>query len=124
MLPFLIKALSLAMEAYPEVNSTVSPELDHEGLIQSYTVRKAHNFAIAIDSKDGLTTPVLKDVNTKSIKQINADLKDLVLRVQNNGLSRGDFEGGSFSVSSVGNIGGRYFVPTILPPQAAIIAIG
>ena len=62
-LPFMIKALSLAMEKFPEVNSTVSPELDSEGLITSYTIRKAHNYSIAVDTEHGLTTPVLKDVD-------------------------------------------------------------
>lgn len=56
--------------------------------------------------------------------QINSDLRDLVERVKTNSLSRDDFENGTFSVSSVGNIGGKYFVPTILRPQTAIIAIG
>ena len=51
-------------------------------------------------------------------------MKSLIEKVQTNSLTKSDFEGGSFSVSSVGNIGGKYFVPTILRPQAAIIAIG
>lgn len=56
--------------------------------------------------------------------QINSELKDLSTRAANGGLTKADFDDGTFSVSSVGNIGGRYFVPTILRPQAAIIAIG
>ena len=51
-------------------------------------------------------------------------MKELADKAKNGGLTRADFEDGTFSVSSVGNIGGRYFVPTILRPQAAIIAIG
>ena len=56
--------------------------------------------------------------------QINTDLRDLVERVKENRLTKADFDDGTFSVSSVGNIGGKYFVPTILRPQTAIIAIG
>ena len=56
--------------------------------------------------------------------QINQELKALIEKVKNNELTKADFDDGSFSVSSVGNIGGKYFVPTILRPQAAIIAIG
>jgi len=62
LLPFLIKAISLAMREHPIINSVVDPELDQEGYIQRYVIRENHNFAVAIDSKDGLTTPVLKNV--------------------------------------------------------------
>lgn len=56
--------------------------------------------------------------------QINQEVKDLARKASEGGLVKADFEDATFSVSSVGNIGGRYFVPTILRPQAAIIAIG
>ena len=123
-LPFFIKACSIAMLEYPVVNSHIDNELDEEGYIQRYVVKKDHNFSIAIDSKDGLTVPNIKKVQEKSILQINDDLTELRKRTDSNGLTQADFENGTFSVSSVGNIGGRYFVPTILRPQAAIIAIG
>ena len=124
MLPFFIKACSISMTEYPIVNSLVDNELDSDGFIQRYVIKKDHNFSIAIDSKEGLTTPNIKNVNLKTIKQINQDLKDLQYRSENNKLVKSDFEDSTFSVSSVGNIGGRYFVPTILSPQTAIIAIG
>lgn len=82
------------------------------------------NYSVAIDSPDGLTVPNIKQVQNKSILQINEALKDLSTRATNGGLTKADFDDGTFSVSSVGNIGGRYFVPTILRPQGAIIAIG
>ena len=124
MLPFFIKACSIAMTEYPEVNSLVDNDLDAEGLIQRYVVKKDHNFSVAIDSKDGLTVPNIKAVQSKSILQIDQDLKALIEKSQNNKLGAADFADSTFSVSSVGNIGGRYFVPTILRPQVAIIAIG
>lgn len=65
------------MLKYPIVNSIVNPEMDSEGLIKEYVIKKDHNFSIAIDSKEGLTTPNIKNVNLKTIKQINQDLKDL-----------------------------------------------
>lgn len=61
-LPFFIKAASLAMVEYPLVNSNVNPELDAEGYIKEYIIKKDHNFSIAIDSKDGLTVPNIKRV--------------------------------------------------------------
>jgi 2-oxoisovalerate dehydrogenase E2 component (dihydrolipoyl transacylase) len=59
-LPFFIKALSLAMNEYPIMNSLVNPEVDSEGYIKEYVIKKDHNFSVAIDSKDGLTTPNIK----------------------------------------------------------------
>lgn len=124
MLPFFIKALSLAMTHYPEVNSIVNPALDGEGYIKEYVIKKDHNFSVAIDSDHGLVTPNIKKVNEKSILQINKDLRSLVEKVKTNTVTQADYDNGTFSVSSVGNIGGRYFVPTILRPQVGIIAIG
>lgn len=66
-LPFFIKAISLAMIEFPEMNSLVNPELDADGYIKQYVVKHDHNFSVAIDSKDGLTTPNIKRVNEKSI---------------------------------------------------------
>lgn len=70
-LPFFIKAISLAMNEFPIMNSLVDPEVDSAGYIQKYIIKKDHNFSIAIDSKDGLTTPNIKQVNRKSILDIN-----------------------------------------------------
>ena len=124
MLPFFIKACSIAMSEFPVMNSHIDNDLDAEGYIQRYVIKNDHNYSVAIDSPDGLTVPNIKAVQTKSILQINADLKDLQNKASTGGLTKADFDDGTFSVSSVGNIGGRYFVPTILRPQAAIIAIG
>lgn len=76
-LPFFIKACSIAMLEFPLVNTHVDNELDAEGLIQRYVIKKSHNFSIAIDSKDGLTVPNIKDVQDLSILQINEALVDL-----------------------------------------------
>lgn len=124
MLPFFIKACSIAMTEFPVMNSHIDNDLDAEGYIQRYVMKHDHNFSVAIDSPDGLTVPNIKAIQSKSILEINGDLKDLSTKAANGGLTKADFDDGTFSVSSVGNIGGRYFVPTILRPQAAIIAIG
>ena len=116
MLPFFIKALSLAMNEFPIVNSLVNPELDGEGYIKEYVIKKDHNFAVAIDSDHGLTTPNIKAINNQSILQINQGLRELIDKVKSNQLTAADFDDATFSVSSVGNIGGKYFVPTILRP--------
>jgi 2-oxoisovalerate dehydrogenase E2 component (dihydrolipoyl transacylase) len=124
LLPFFIKACSIAMTEYPIVNSQVDNDLDVDGFIQRYVIKHDHNFSIAIDSPDGLTVPNIKQCQTKSILKINDELKDLQTRASSGKLTATDFADATFSISSVGNIGGRYFVPTILRPQTAIIAIG
>jgi len=124
MLPFFVKAASIAMNDFPIVNSNFNPETDEEGYIKEYVLKKDHNFSIAIDSKDGLTVPNIKKVQEKSILQINSDIIALREKVDQGKLSAADFEDATFSISSVGNIGGTGFVPTILRPQVAIMAIG
>jgi len=62
LLPFFIKAASLSMQEFPVVNCNVNPELDEEGYIKEYVIKKNHNFSIAIDSKEGLTVPNIKKV--------------------------------------------------------------
>lgn len=119
-----MKACSIAMLESPIVNSHVDNDCDVDGFIQRYVIKNDHNFNVAIDSKDGLTVPVVKKVQEKSILAINRDLQNIRMRTDANSLTAEDFADGTFSVSSVGNIGGRYFVPTILRPQVAIIAIG
>lgn len=77
LLPFFVKAASLAMTEYPIVNSNFNPETDEDGYIKEYVIKKDHNFSIAIDSKDGLTVPNIKKIQEKSILQINSDIIDL-----------------------------------------------
>lgn len=81
LLPFFVKAASIAMEEYPIVNSQTNPETDEEGYIKEYVMKKDHNFSIAIDTKDGLTVPNIKKVQQKSILQINNDIINIRERV-------------------------------------------
>ncbi len=98
------------------MNSNINPDVDADGYIKEFIIKKSHNFAIAIDTKDGLSVPIIKNVQSKSIIQINDDIQELRERADRGGLTHEDFENGTFSVSSVGNIGGTYMVPTILRP--------
>lgn len=66
-MPFFVKAVSLAMQEHPIINSHFNPETDAEGYIHEYVIKKDHNFSIAIDSKEGLTVPNIKKVQDKSI---------------------------------------------------------
>ena len=82
LLPFFIKAASLAMQKNPEVNLNVNPDVDSDGYIKEYVIKKDHNFSIAIDSKDGLTVPNIKKIQEKSILQINEELIQMRERVE------------------------------------------
>lgn len=124
LLPFFVKAASLAMQEFPIVNSNFNPETCDEGYIKEYVLKKDHNFTIAIDTKDGLTVPNIKKVQDKNILQINEDILKLREKAEQGKLGPNDFANGTFSISSVGNLGGTYFVPTILRPQVSIMAIG
>jgi 2-oxoisovalerate dehydrogenase E2 component (dihydrolipoyl transacylase) len=124
MLPFFIKAISLSMRNSPGMNINVNPETDEDGYIKEYVIKHDHNIAVAIDSPNGLVVPVLKKVQSKSILDINEEMLELRDKASTGKLTAEDYQDGTFSVSSVGNLGGTYFVPTILRPQGAIIAIG
>lgn len=69
------------MEEYPIVNSQANPETDEDGYIKEYVMKKDHNFSIAIDTKDGLTVPIIKKVQDKSILQISNDIINIRERV-------------------------------------------
>ena len=124
LLPFFIKAISLGMRNSPGMNINVNPETDEEGYIKEYVIKHDHNIAIAIDSPNGLVVPVLKKIQNKSILEINEEILQLRDKAVTGKLTMEDYSDGTFSVSSVGNLGGTYFVPTILRPQGAIVAIG
>lgn len=124
LLPFFIKAISLGLRNHPGMNINVNPATDEDGYIYEYVIKHDHNIAVAIDSPSGLVVPILKKVQNKSILDINEELTQLRDKAATGKLTADDYEGGTFSVSSVGNLGGTYFVPTILRPQGAIVAIG
>lgn len=124
LLPFFIKAISLGLRNYPVMNINVNPDTDEDGYIYEYVIKHDHNIAVAIDSPSGLVVPVIKQVQNKSILDINEEMLQLRDKAASGKLTMDDYSGGTFSVSSVGNLGGTYFVPTILRPQGAIIAIG
>lgn len=124
LLPFFVKAISIALRKYPGMNVNVNPNTDEDGYIYEYVLKHDHNISIAVDSPNGLVVPNIKKVQTKSILEINDNLLELRDKAQSSKLTRDDYEGGTFSVSSVGNLAGTYFVPTILRPQGAIVAIG
>jgi len=122
-MPFFIKAVSHALLEFPILNSLVNPKLGEDGYIYEYTVKKDHNISVAIDSSEGLVVPNIKKVQEKSIIQIQKELYELREKVEKKKLTAEDLRDGSFSISNIGNIGGKVLSPVIMPPQVCIIGI-
>ncbi|KAL3289262.1 hypothetical protein HHI36_003692 [Cryptolaemus montrouzieri] len=117
-MPFFIKAVSLALSEYPILNSSLNVEEE------SVTIKKYHNIGIAMDTKIGLVVPVIRDVQNIGVLKIAGEIKRLMEHGKNGNFSVDDLNGGSFTVSNIGSIGGVHASPVILSSQVAIVAIG
>lgn len=122
-LPFFLKAFSQAMIKYPIFNAISNPVTDKEGYITEYIEKAEHNISIAIDSPSGLLLPSVKSVQRKSILQINEEVRALIERGNAGTLTEEDLSHGTFTLSSIGGIGGVIGAPVIFPPQVAIAAM-
>lgn len=116
-LPFIMKALVAAFRKFPTVNA-VMDEAEN-----TLVVRGAVNIGIATDTPAGLYVPVVKNVQSKSILQLAVEIREIVERTQNGTATLDDFTGGTFTITSVGNIGGRFATPIINSPEVAILGV-
>jgi pyruvate dehydrogenase E2 component (dihydrolipoamide acetyltransferase) len=117
-LPFLVKALAVALKNHPIVNASVSDE-GTEIIYKEYV-----NIGIAVDTEKGLIVPVLRDADRKNIPQIARELVEIADAARNGTFKIEDLRGGTFTISNLGAIGGTYSTPIINPPEAAILLIG
>ena len=117
LLAFLIKACVSALKTYPVFNSSLSP--DGESLI----LKDYYNIGFACDTPDGLVVPVVKDALKKDILEIADDLIKLSAKARERKLKMGEIQGGTFSISSLGGIGGTKFTPIINCPEVAILGV-
>lgn len=117
-MPFFVKAASNALKEFPIVNSSFD-EPNESVIYKSY-----HNISIAMHTPQGLVVPNVKNVDSKTILEIAADLNALQERGAKGTLTPDDFVNGTFSLSNIGIIGGTYTHPCIMAPQVAIGAIG
>ncbi|KAH0544062.1 hypothetical protein FGG08_001680 [Glutinoglossum americanum] len=120
-LPFIIKAVSLALEDYPLLNSRVDSAVDSKPLL---VMRAQHNIGVAMDTPQGLLVPNIKDVGSKSILEVATELQRLQAAGASGKLSAADLTGGTISVSNIGNLGGTYVAPVIVTSEVAILGIG
>ena len=116
-LPFIIMAAIKALKEIPVFNSSLNHDQD------SLIIKKYYNIGIAIDTPTGLVVPVIKGADKKSILDLSKELMDLSDRARNKKLKPEELTGGSFTISSLGGIGGTNFTPIINPPEVAIMGI-
>ena len=114
-LVFLIKAVIAALKKYPAFNSS----LDGDDLV----LKKYFHVGIAVDTPDGLMVPVLRDCDRKGLLELSAELASISARARDKKLSAADMQGGCFSISSLGGIGGTAFTPIINAPEVAILGV-
>lgn len=117
MLSFLMKACVVALKQFPNFNSSL--EKGGENLI----LKKYFHLGIAVDTEDGLVVPVVRDVDLKSIRDLASELDDISTRSRNKKLSPKDLQGASFTISSLGGIGGTAFTPIVNAPEVAILGV-
>jgi 2-oxoisovalerate dehydrogenase E2 component (dihydrolipoyl transacylase) len=121
-LPFIIKAVSIALHRYPALNARV--DVDPNTSKPVLVMRSQHNIGVAMDTPSGLIVPVVKNVASLNVLSIAAELNRLQGLAATGKLTSQDLSGGTISVSNIGNIGGTYVAPVIVEKEVAILGIG
>lgn len=117
-MPFFIKAMSLALEQFPIINSQINADCSE------VTYFDDHNIGLAVDSKIGLVVPNIKGVQQLSLLEVAKKANELVDLARQGKLSSGDLKGGTISISNIGVLGGTVATPVINAPESAIVALG
>ncbi|WP_419769862.1 MAG: dihydrolipoyllysine-residue acetyltransferase [Candidatus Marinarcus sp.] len=116
-LVFVVKAVAKALALHPKFNASLSADG------QSLIMKKYFHIAIAVDTPNGLVVPVIRDVNKKGFKQIAIEMAEISQKAREGKLKATDMQGASFTISSLGGIGGTYFTPIINAPEVAILGL-
>jgi len=116
-LPFVVKAAVKALQEFPHFNAS----LDHTG--EHLVVKRYYHIGVAVDTEHGLVVPVLRDADRKGLYELAAELQDLSARARERKLRPEHLQGGSFSISSLGGIGGSFFTPIVNHPEVAILGV-
>lgn len=117
LLSFLIKATVAALRRFPEFNSSLST--NREELI----FKQYYHIGIAVNTDEGLLVPVIKDADQKSLYHLAGEIQDLSARARSRRLQKHEMQGGCFTISSLGNLGGTGFTPIINAPEVAILGV-
>ncbi|MBU2882525.1 pyruvate dehydrogenase complex dihydrolipoyllysine-residue acetyltransferase [Psychrosphaera sp. B3R10] len=116
-LVFIMKACASALLAYPQFNSSLS--LDGESIV----LKKYVHIGIAVDTPNGLVVPVVRDVDKKGVNEISRELMEISNKARNGKLTAKDMQGGCFTISSLGGIGGTAFTPIVNSPEVGILGV-
>jgi pyruvate dehydrogenase E2 component (dihydrolipoamide acetyltransferase) len=116
-LAFILRACVLALDEFPHFKSSLSKDG------QSLVMKRYTHLGFAVDTKNGLVVPVVRDADRKDVYEIAADLGELSARARDGKLRPDDMQGGVFTVSSLGSIGGTFFTPIINAPEVAILGV-
>ena len=117
LLAFLMKAAVSTLREFPEVNSSLTPEKD------ALFLKSYYHIGIAVDTPGGLVVPVIRDVDRKGVTALSKELGEVSMRARDGKLSPNDMSGGSFTISSLGGIGGTAFTPIVNSPEVAILGV-
>jgi pyruvate dehydrogenase E2 component (dihydrolipoamide acetyltransferase) len=117
MLAFLLKASVSALRQFPEFNASLTPEKD------ALVLKKYYHIGIAVDTPDGLVVPVIRDVDRKGITELSQEMGAVSKRAREGKLGATDMQGASFTISSLGGIGGTAFTPIVNAPEVAILGV-
>ncbi|MBK1653868.1 dihydrolipoyllysine-residue acetyltransferase [Allochromatium vinosum] len=117
LLPFLLKAVATALARMPVLKASLTP--DGESLVHKHYT----HIGVAVDTPNGLVVPVVRDVDRKGLHQLATELADLSAKARDGKLLPGDMQGGCFSISSLGGVGGTAFTPIVNAPEVAILGV-
>lgn len=116
-LVFIMKAVVACLKQYPEFNASLSEDK------QSLVLKKYYNLGVAVDTPNGLMVPVIRDVDKKGFLELAGELGEISSRAREGTLTAKDLQGGTFSISSLGGIGGSFFTPIVNAPEVAILGV-
>ncbi|CAA6808696.1 MAG: Dihydrolipoamide acetyltransferase component of pyruvate dehydrogenase complex (EC [uncultured Thiotrichaceae bacterium] len=116
-LAFIMKAVIASLKAFPRFNSSL--DASKENLIQKHY----YHIGVAVDTPDGLVVPVIRDADQKSLVEISQEIREFAIKARDKKLKPSDMQGGCFSISSLGGIGGTKFTPIINAPEVAILGV-
>jgi len=116
-LPFVVKACAAALKEFPHFNSS----LDRTG--ENLILKRYVHIGVAVDTPNGLVVPVVRDADQKGLFQLAEEIQELSERARDRKLRLEDLEGGSFSISSLGGIGGTFFTPIVNHPEVAVLGV-
>jgi pyruvate dehydrogenase E2 component (dihydrolipoamide acetyltransferase) len=115
---FAIKAAATALKMYPQFNATL------DSTAAEIVYKKYFHIGVAVNTENGLIVPVIRDVDRKSIRELAIELHDLVQRTRSRKVALEDLQGGTFTITNAGAMGGGYFAPIINFPEVAIMGMG